>query len=137
MNTEEPENLTCTELGELLGKRAMHIGKIRNEVCRPEDVVGKRITPEGVLKICHHLGKEIDQMTNAKPDIVFVEALRQPVRNPRWMNAYDRERRSKVLVAIPKNRKEQYAKHGKRFLVERVSENGEFYYRWKQNLKQK
>lgn len=132
----EEELMTCKELGEMLGKLPMHIGKVRNEVCSPTDLTGKRIKKSGIDKILHHYEREMEIMESATPDIVFVEAIAQPVKNPRWLRAFDRERRQKVNVSIPKNRKEQYAKPRKRFLVERGSEDGKFVYRWKPNLKQ-
>lgn len=130
------EPMTCRELGEVLDKLPMHIGKVKKEVCRPCDLEGHRIKQSGVEKILHHYDKEMDIMESATPDIVYVEAIKQPVKNPRWLKAFDRERRQKVNVSIPKNRKEQYAKPRKRFLVERGSEDGNFYYIWKPNLKQ-
>ena len=119
----------------MLGKLPLHIGKVRKEVCSPEDLDGKKINQSGIDKILAHYGREMEMMEEAKPDIVFVEALAQKVKNPRWLLAYDRERKQKVQVSISKNRKEYYAKAKTRFLVERGCENGKFLYRWKPNLK--
>lgn len=130
------ESMTCKELAEALGKHPMHIGKVRNEVCHPDDIDDKNIRPSGIEKILHHYGREMDILETGTPDVVYVEYVNQPVKNPRWLKAYDRERRQKVLVSIPANRKQLYAKPQKRFLVERGSEDGVYFYRWKPNLQQ-
>lgn len=130
------EPMTCAEIAEALGKKPMHIGKVRNEVCHADDLDGRRIKKSGVQKILAHYGREMEIMETATPDVIFVEYIDQPVKNPRWLKAFDRERRKKVNVSIPKNRKQYYAQRGKRFLVERGSEDGKFYYQWKPNLTQ-
>lgn len=113
----------------------MQIGRVRNEVCVESDLDGKSIKPSGVKKILAHYEKEMVTVETATPDVVYVEALKQQVGNPRWMLAYDRERKQKVKVSIPANRKAQLAKPKTRFLVNRGSEDGTFFYQWTPKLK--
>ncbi len=130
------ENISCGELAAQLGKMPMHIGKVKNEVCKDEaDLDGKLITPAGVLKILAHYGKEMDIIENGQPDIVAVYAIDQQLANPRWLLALDRERNQKVQVNVPQNRKKQLAVARRRLIVERGSNNGEYFYSWKPNLK--
>ena len=126
--------MKCGELAEELGKTPMQIGRVRNEVCSESDLDGKEIKPSGISKILAHYEVEMKVVETATPDVVFVEAIAQPVANPRWMLAYDRERRQKVMVSVPKNRKAQLAKAKTRLRVERGSEDGKYFYKWKQNL---
>ena len=126
--------MKCGELAEELGKTPMQIGRVRNEVCSESDLDGKEIKPSGIAKILAHYEVEMKVVETATPDVVFVEVIAQPVANPRWMLAYDRERRQKVMVSVPKNRKAQLAKAKTRLRVERGSEDGKYFYKWKQNL---
>jgi hypothetical protein len=128
-------NMTCGEIAKELGKNAMHIGRVRNEVCKASDLDGKLIKPSGIKKILEHFEKEMTMLETAEPEVVFVEALRQQVGNPRWMIAYDRERKQKVKVSVPANRKDKLSKPKTKFLVERGSQDGVFFYRWTPKLK--
>lgn len=127
-------NMTCGELAKELGKQPMQIGRVRNEVCSESDLDGKEIKPSGIAKILAHYEMEMKIVETAAPDVVYVEAIAQPVANPRWMLAYDRDRKQKVMVSVPKNRKPQLSKPKKRILVERGSQDGKYFYRWIQNL---
>jgi hypothetical protein len=126
--------MKCGELAKELEKTAMQIGRVRNEVCSESDIDGKKIKPSGIAKIFKHYEKEMVVVETASPDVVFVEAIRQPVANPRWMLAFDRERRQKVMVSVPKNRKDGLSKPKTRILVERGSKDGKYFYIWKPNL---
>lgn len=128
------DNMTCGELAKELGKIPMQIGRVRNEVCSDSDMDGKKIKPSGIAKIFKHYEKEMVVIETATPDVVFVEAIKQPVVNPRWMLAFDRERRQKVMVSVPKNRKMLLSKPKTRILVERGSQDGKYFYIWKPNL---
>ncbi len=127
-------NMTCGELAKELDKQPMQIGRVRNEVCSESDLDGKKIKPSGIAKILAHYEVEMKVVETATPDIVFVEAIAQPVANPRWMLAFDRERRQKVQVSVPKNRKDRLSKPKTRILVERGSQDGKYFYKWKPNL---
>ena len=83
-------NMTCGEIAKMLEKQPMQIGRVRNEVCVESDLDGKSIKPSGVKKILAHYEKEMVTVETATPDVVYVEALKQQVGNPRWMLAYDR-----------------------------------------------
>lgn len=128
-------HMTCGELAKELEKTAMQIGRVRNEVCSESDIDGKKIKPSGIAKILNHYKVEMDIVETGTPNVVQVEALRQPVANPRWMLAYDRERKQKVMVSVPKNRKDKLSKPKTRIIVERGSEDGEYFYIYKQGLK--
>ncbi|RLC67992.1 MAG: hypothetical protein DRH97_04100 [Chloroflexi bacterium] len=127
-------NMTCGELAKELGKLPMQIGRVKNEVCDESDLDGKEIKPSGIAKILNHYKVEMDILENADPDVVYVEAIKQPVANPRWMLAFDRERKQKVMVSVPKNRKDRLSQPRTRFLVERGSQDGKYFYKWRQNL---
>lgn len=127
-------NMTCGELAKELGKLPMQIGRVKNEVCDESDLDGKEIKPSGIAKILNHYKIEMDILENADPDVVYVEAIKQPVANPRWMLAFDRERKQKVMVSVPKNRKDRLSQPRTRFLVERGSQDGKYFYKWRQNL---
>jgi len=126
--------MTCGELAKELGKLPMQIGRVKNEVCDESDLDGKEIKPSGIAKILNHYKVEMDILENADPDVVYVEAIKQPVANPRWMLAFDRERKQKVMVSVPKNRKDRLSQPRTRFLVERGSQDGKYFYKWRQNL---
>jgi hypothetical protein len=128
------DNMKCGELAKELEKTAMQIGRVRNEVCSESDLDGKEIKPSGIAKIFKHYEKEMVIVETATPDVVFVEAIAQPVANPRWMLAFDRERRQKVQVSVPKNRKALLSKPKTRILVERGSQDGKYFYKWMPNL---
>ena len=127
-------NMTCGELAKELGKTAMQIGRVRNEVCSESDLDDKQIKPSGIAKICAHYEHEMVIVETATPDVVYVEAIKQPVANPRWMLAFDRERKQKVMVSVPKNRKARLSQPKARILVERGSQDGMYFYRWIPNL---
>ena len=129
-------NMTGGEIAKMLEKQPMQIGRVRNEVCTESDLDGKSIKPSGVKKILAHYEKEMTIIETATPEVVQVEALRQQVGNPRWLLAYDRERKQKVKVSVPANRKNQLSKPKTRFLVNRGSEDGTFFYLWTPKLKQ-
>ena len=126
--------MTCGELAKELEKTAMQIGRVRNEVCSESDIDGKKIKPSGIAKILNHYKVEMDILETGTPDVVYVEAIRQPVANPRWMLAYDRERKQKVMVSVPKNRKDRLSQPKARIIVERGSQDGKYFYIWKPNL---
>jgi len=126
--------MTCGELAKELEKTAMQIGRVRNEVCSESDIDGKKIKPSGIAKIFKHYEKEMVIVETATPDVVYVEAIAQPVANPRWMLAFDRERRQKVQVSVPKNRKALLSKPKTRIIVERGSQDGKYFYKWTPNL---
>ena len=127
-------NMTCGELAKELEKTAMQIGRVRNEVCSESDIDGKKIKPSGIAKILNHYKVEMDILETGTPDVVYVEAIRQPVANPRWMLAYDRERKQKVMVSVPKNRKDRLSQPKARIIVERGSQDGKYFYKWMPNL---
>ena len=126
--------MTCGELAKELEKTAMQIGRVRNEVCSESDIDGKKIKPSGIAKILNHYKVEMDIVETGTPDVVYVEAIRQPVANPRWMLAYDRERKQKVMVSVPKNRKARLSQPKARIIVERGSQDGKYFYKWMPNL---
>ena len=128
--------MKCGELAKELDKTAMQVGRVRNEVCSESDLDGKEIKPSGIAKILAHYEVEMTIVETASPDVVFVEAIAQPVANPRWMLAFDRERRQKVTVSVPKNRKDGLSKPKTRILVERGSQDGKYFYKWMPNLSQ-
>lgn len=128
-------NMTHKQLGEELGKTAMEIGRVRKAVCTDEDMDSKMIKPSGVLKICAHYEHEMEIVENATPDVVEVQVISQPVKNPRWLAGMDLDIKKKALVSVPKNRKDILNKPKKILLVERGSEGGRYFYRWKPNLK--
>ena len=128
-------NMTCGELAKELDKRAMHVGRVRNEVCNESDLDGKEIKPSGIAKILAHYKKEMVVIETATPDVVQVEAIKQPVANPRWMLAFDRERKQKVMVSVPMNRIDRLSQPKTRLTVERGSLDGKYFYKWKPNLK--
>ena len=127
-------NMTCGELAKELGKLPMQVGRVRNEVCEESDLDGNEIKPSGISKILKHYEHEMTVVETAQPDVVFVEAIAQPVVNPRWMMAFDRERKQKVMVSVPKNRKDRLSKPKTRILVERGSQDGKYFYKWTPNL---
>jgi len=124
------DNVTCTALGRELGLHRMQIGRIRKEVCTEEDMDGKFIKPSGVVKICAFLNREMEMLETASPDEVKVQVLPHKTSNPRYIFAKDLERKVKVLVSIPKNRKNILQKPRTILTVNRGSENGEFFYRY-------
>ena len=123
---------TCTSLAEQLGEpyRAMHIGKIRKLVCDESDLDGTLIKPTGVLKIMAHIKKDMDMIESAKPETVWVRTLHHKSGNPRRVIAEDLERKRRVSVLVPMNRKRLLDIKGKKFKVNRGSENGEYTYRY-------
>jgi len=127
-------NMTCGELAKELGKTPMQVGRVKKEVCTDSDLDDNEIKPSGIAKILKHYGHEMDVIETASPDVVYVEAIRQPVANPRWMLAFDRERKQKVMVSVPKNRKAQLSQPKARILVERGSQDGKYFYKWTPNL---
>jgi len=124
------KSITCTELGRELGKHRLQIGRIRAEVCDEDDMDGKAIKPSGVAKICAFLEQEMVKVETASPDTVRVQVLPHKTSNPRFVYAKDLERKVKVLVSIPKNRKHILQKPRTILTVNRGSENGEFFYRY-------
>jgi len=124
------DTVTCTELGRELGLHRLQVGRIRAEVCTEEDMEGKAIKPSGVLKICKFLDKEMVQTETATPDIVKVQVLPQKTSNSRFLYAKDLDRKVKVLVGVPKNRKKILDKPKTILKVNRGSKNGNFYYRY-------
>ena len=124
------DNVTCTALGRELGIHRMQVGRIRKEVCTDADMDGKAIKPSGVLKITKFLKKEMDMIETASPDKVRVQVLPHKTSNPRFVFAKDLERKVKILVSIPKNRKPILSKPRTILTVNRGSENGEFFYRY-------
>jgi len=126
--------MTCGELAKELGKTPMQVGRVKKEVCTDSDLDDNEIKPSGIAKILKHYGHEMDVIETASPDVVYVEAIRQPVANPRWMLAFDRERKQKVMVSVPKNRKAQLSQPKARILVERGSQDGKYFYKWTPNL---
>lgn len=127
-------NMTCGELAKELGKTPMQVGRVKKEVCTDSDLDDNEIKPSGIAKILKHYGHEMDVIETASPDVVYVEAIKQPVANPRWMLAFDRERKQKVMVSVPKNRKAQLSQPKARILVERGSQDGKYFYKWTPNL---
>jgi len=124
------DNVTCTELGRELGLHRLQVGRIRKEVCTDDDMEGKSIKPSGVMKICAFLEREMEVIETASPDKVRVQVLPHETSNPRFIYAKDLERKVKVLVSIPKNRKAILKKPQTILTVNRGSENGEFHYRY-------
>lgn len=129
------ENITHKQLGEEIGKGALEIGRVRKAVCTEEDMEGRLIKPSGILKILDYYEIEMSILEEGKPDVVKVQVLRQPVKNPRWISCIDLDLKKKALVNVPKNRKAILDKPKKILLVERGTEKGRFFYTWKQNLK--
>ena len=113
----------------------MQVGRVKKEVCTDSDLDDNEIKPSGIAKILKHYGHEMDVIETASPDVVYVEAIRQPVANPRWMLAFDRERKQKVMVSVPMNRKDRLSQPKTRLTVERGSLDGKYFYKWKPNLK--
>lgn len=126
--------MKCGELAKELGKTALQISRVRDEVCSESDLDEKEIKPSGIAKILAHYEVEMKVVETATPDVVYVEAIAQPVANPRWMLAFDRDRGQKVSVSVPKNRKALLSKPKTRILVERGSQDGKYFYKWMPNL---
>jgi hypothetical protein len=118
------------ELAEQLGKTAMHIGRVRKEVCNESDMDGKDILPSGVNKILAFFEKEMEAIETATVDIVKVQVLPLKTANPRFIFAKDLERKVKVRVGVPKNRKPVLDNPRTIHKAERGSEDGEFFYKW-------
>jgi len=122
--------MKCKELALELGKTAMHIGRVRKEVCEASDMDGTDILPSGVKKILDFFEHEMQVIETASQEIVKVEVLNFKTPNPRYIFCKDLERKCKVRVGIPKNRKAVLDKPRTILKAERGSENGEFFYRW-------
>lgn len=120
--------MKCKELGEQLGKSAMQIGRIRNEVCDESDSDGSEILESGIAKICAFLEKEMVILETASPELIKVQVLPHKTPNPRFLYAKDLDRKVKVRVGVPKNRKPVLDKPRTVLVVERGSEDGEFFY---------
>ena len=72
-------NMTCGELAKELDKTPMQVGRVKKEVCTDSDLDDNEIKPSGIAKILKHYGHEMDVIETASPDVVFVEAIKQPV----------------------------------------------------------
>lgn len=115
----------------MLGKTAMHVGRVKKEVCTEEDLDGKLgIKESGVVKILAFFEREMDIIETATPDHVKVQVLPFKTPNPRFIYAKDLERKVKVRVGIPKNRKAILEKPRTILTVDRGSKDGEFFYQY-------
>ena len=123
---------TCKSLAEQLGSpyTAMRIGKIRKNVCTEEDVNGKEILPEGVLKIMAAIRKEMDIKETGEPEEVFVRVSHHKSGNPRRLYAVDPDTQRKVSVIVPLNRKRLLDIKGKKIKVQRGIQDGKHFYRY-------
>jgi hypothetical protein len=123
---------TCKSLAEQLGSpyTAMRVGKIRKNVCTDEDMNGKEILPQGVLKIMAAIRKEMDIKEIGEPEEIFVRVSHHKTGNPRRLYAVDPDTQRKVSVIVPLNRKRLLDIKGKKIKVQRGIQDGKHFYRY-------
>lgn len=136
MKIEDKELYSCKEVGEYLGTTAMAIGRMRNEHCSEEDVVGKQIKKSGLQKILDSLKVEMDIIESGQPNLVTVRVIAKPCKSPRHLNAFDIERGVACAVLIPARDKPRLNKVNTRLVVDRQSLTSNFKYEWNRKIQQ-
>ena len=136
MKIEDKELYSCKEVGEYLGTTAMAVGRMRNEVCNEDDVVGKQIKKSGLQKICDHLSFEMDLIESGQPNLVEVRIIAKPCKSPRHLFALDIERGVACAVLIPARDKDRLNKPNTRLIVDRQSLTANYKYEWNRKIQQ-
>jgi hypothetical protein len=123
---------SCKSLSQQLGSpyTAMKVGKLRKALCDDEDLEGNYIKPSGVVKIMRSIGREMEIIETASPDIVKVKVLHHQTGNKHFLFAMDLETKRKVKVLIPFRKKQILNTVGKRLNVERGLQDGTNLYRY-------
>jgi len=130
-------NLSCAQLAKQLTAdgglkfNAMQVGKLKKKCCADEDIDEKgKITPQGVVKICEYLSKELDDREAGKEEEVNCQVINQSNTNPRFVVCKDLETKKRCLVGVPIRRKRILDKPGKVLPCLRITKNGQHFYNW-------
>ena len=116
------------ELAEKYGVTPMQIGKIRKEVCEPQDYCEKtrELSPEGVKKIKQYFKKKDDIII--EPKFVKVQALRACSNSIFWECKLFGTSPKKVIVSIP-NTHIKAMRPQLVFKAQEIEKNNEKFYR--------